>query len=94
MQVSQRPCSKQIITTRNGVWRRFFLLQVLMIGREGCNQIKNRHRNQAVAFEKTDDLAGITRARLANQTIECVLIDEAQFLTRMQVRQLAELLIK
>ena len=61
--------------------------------RAGKGVIKSRIgiETQAVAFEKTDDLAGITRARLANQTIGCVLIDEAQFLTRMQVRQLAEL---
>jgi thymidine kinase len=42
-------------------------------------------------LRKADDLSEITRARLAEQSIGCVLIDEAQFLTREQVRQLTEL---
>ena len=43
-----------------------------------------------MAFEKTDDLVEIIRTKRANQSIGCVLIDEAQFLTREQVRQLTE----
>jgi len=61
--------------------------------RAGRGVIKSRIgiETQALAFEKTDDLAEITRAKLAEQSIGCVLIDEAQFLTREQVRQLTEL---
>src|SRR6056300_1668914 len=61
--------------------------------RAGKGVIKSRIgiETQAVAFEKADDLSEITRARLAEQSIGCVLIDEAQFLTREQVMQLTEL---
>ena len=41
-----------------------------------------------MAFEKGDDLAEIVRSKADDQSIDCVLIDEAQFLTRKQVSEL------
>jgi thymidine kinase len=46
---------------------------------------------EAVAFEKSDDLLAEVRQRLEHQNIHCVLLDEAQFLTRDQVFQLTEI---
>ena len=61
--------------------------------RAGRGVIKSRIgiETQAIAFEKSDDLAEIVRAQKGVQAIGCVLIDEAQFLTRKQVRQLTDL---
>ena len=44
----------------------------------------------AVAFGRNDDLFGEVRERLAGRNVHCVLVDEAQFLTREQVYQLTE----
>ena len=43
----------------------------------------------AAAFAPETDLHGAIAARLAQGPLACVLVDEAQFLTRMQVHQLA-----
>ena len=61
--------------------------------RAGRGVIKSRIGidTQAIAFEKSDDLAKIVRAQKGEHAIGCVLIDEAQFLTRKQVRQLTDL---
>ena len=61
--------------------------------RAGRGVIKSRIgiETQAIAFEKSDDLAKIVRAQKGDHAIGCVLIDEAQFLTRKQVRQLTDL---
>ena len=61
--------------------------------RAGRGVIKSRIGidTQAIAFEKSDDLAKIVRAQKGDHAIGCVLIDEAQFLTRKQVRQLTDL---
>ena len=45
----------------------------------------------AVPFDAATDIAALVRAERATRKIACVLIDEAQFLTRAQVWQLAEL---
>jgi thymidine kinase len=45
----------------------------------------------AVPFDPATDLAALVRVERATRTISCVLVDEAQFLTRAQVLQLAEL---
>jgi thymidine kinase len=45
---------------------------------------------EAVAFERSDDLLAEVQRRLEDQNIHCVLLDEAQFLTRDQVFQLTE----
>ncbi|MFM8172863.1 MAG: thymidine kinase [Pirellulaceae bacterium] len=46
---------------------------------------------KAHVFQPLDDLQGIVRKHLAQQPVDCVLVDEAQFLTRQQVRQLSDL---
>ena len=45
----------------------------------------------AVNFNPTDDLLQIADARLVQDQLHCVLVDEAQFLTREQVQQLSEI---
>jgi len=49
---------------------------------------------QAIAFEKNDDLRKIVQGEHCDNPIGCVLIDEAQFLTRKQVRELTSLVDK
>jgi thymidine kinase len=55
--------------------------------------IKSRIGLQARAtiFVPEDDLFEITRSRLEENNIHCVLVDEAQFLSRDQVYQLSEI---
>lgn len=45
---------------------------------------------EALVFDDQTDLLDITRAQLESQNIHCVLVDEAQFLSRDQVYQLGE----
>nr|WP_299598785.1 thymidine kinase [Sphingomonas bacterium] len=45
----------------------------------------------ALSFGPDTDLAALAAARLADGPLHCVLVDEAQFLTRRQVLQLAEI---
>jgi thymidine kinase len=45
---------------------------------------------EAVAFEKGDDLLAAVQWQLECENVHCVLLDEAQFLTRDQVFQLTE----
>jgi thymidine kinase len=49
---------------------------------------------QAIAFEKDDNLREIVHREHSDNKIGCVLIDEAQFLTRCQVKELASLVDK
>lgn len=60
--------------------------------RYGAGWIKSRIGLQAKAriFNAEDDLYEFTRAELEQQNIHCVLVDEAQFLSRKQVFQLTE----
>ena len=60
--------------------------------RYGEGWIKSRIGLQAKAtiFNVEDDLYEITRNHLREQNIHCVLVDEAQFLSRDQVFQLTE----
>ena len=60
--------------------------------RYGEGWIKSRIGLQAKAtiFNREDDLYEFTRAELEHQNIHCVLVDEAQFLSREQVFQLTE----
>ena len=61
--------------------------------RYGIGWIKSRIGLQARAtiFIPEDDLFEATRAQLEERNIHCVLVDEAQFLTRDQVYQLSEI---
>jgi thymidine kinase len=45
----------------------------------------------AVAFEREDNLFDRVQERLARENVHCVLVDEAQFLSRDQVYQLTEI---
>jgi thymidine kinase len=45
----------------------------------------------AASFSHLDDLYKLTRLAHADKPIHCVLVDEAQFLTKGQVRQLGEI---
>jgi len=48
-------------------------------------------RSEGIAFERSDDLEAIVRRDIAqNGPLNCVLVDEAQFLTKAQVWQLSE----
>ena len=69
------------------------LLTAALDDRAGRGVIKSRIgiETQAVAFEKADNLAEIVRAKAGGRSIGCVLIDEAQFLTRTQVSELTDL---
>lgn len=60
--------------------------------RYGAGWIKSRIGLQARAtiFNSDDDLFEITRTHLEERNIHCVLVDEAQFLSREQVYQLSE----
>ena len=61
--------------------------------RAGAGQIASRIGLDAEArpFDAMTDITAVVRAESATRAIACVLIDEAQFLTRAQVWQLAEL---
>ena len=61
--------------------------------RYGEGWIKSRIGLQAKAtiFTAEDDLFEITRAKLEETNIHCVLVDESQFLSRDQVFQLSEI---
>ena len=46
--------------------------------------------SEAIAFESDEDLFSRVQQQLDDENIHCVLVDEAQFLTREQVYQLSE----
>lgn len=60
--------------------------------RSGLGKISSRIGLEAEAqtFNQEDDLHRVVQSTEAEPPIACVLIDEAQFLTRLQVEQLAE----
>jgi thymidine kinase len=60
--------------------------------RAGAGRVKSRIGLEAPAnaFGAADDLLVLTRAEHLRQPLSCVLVDEAQFLSRAQVDQLAE----
>ena len=66
------------------------LLKPLIDDREGLNVIRSRVGLEAEAknFEKDDNLLQTIEAQLKTKSLNCVLVDEAQFLTRDQVIQL------
>jgi thymidine kinase len=66
------------------------LLTAAIDDRAGFSRIGSRIglEAQAIPFERETDLLALVRAKLP---VACVLVDEAQFLTRAQVLQLAEL---
>ena len=66
------------------------LLKPLIDDREGLNVIRSRVGLEAEAknFEKDDNLLQTIEVQHKTNTLNCVLVDEAQFLTRDQVIQL------
>lgn len=60
--------------------------------RYGEGWVKSRIglQSRATIFTPEDDLYEIIRTRLQDQSIHCILVDEAQFLKREQVYQLSE----
>jgi thymidine kinase len=61
--------------------------------RYGTGKVKSRIgiETEATSFGTDDDLFAIVRRHVAAEPLHCVLIDEAQFLTRDQVFQLGEI---
>lgn len=61
--------------------------------RYGLGRIQSRIGLNAEAkiFSQTDDLFAITEQELQRGPIHCVMVDEAQFLTKQQVYQLGEI---
>ena len=68
------------------------LLKPLIDDREGMNVIRSRVGLEAEAknFEKDDNLLQTIEVQHKTNTLKCVLVDEAQFLTRDQVIQLGD----
>jgi len=61
--------------------------------RPGAGQVASRLGLSAPArsISLTDDLLAITREQTGRQTLACVLVDEAQFLSKAQVEQLTDI---
>lgn len=61
--------------------------------RAGTGRIRSRIglEAEATAFGPDDDLFALVRTAHAAQAVSCVLVDEAQFLQKAQVRQLTDL---
>ena len=61
--------------------------------RYGVGKVSSRIglETEAISFDRTDDLLGIVNNALADDPLHCVLIDEAQFLTKEQVFQVGEI---
>lgn len=61
--------------------------------RAGVGQVASRIglNRDAIPFERETDIRAIVLAERATHPVACVLVDEAQFLTRAQVLQLAAL---
>ena len=68
------------------------LLKPLIDDREGMNVIRSRVGLEAEAknFEKDDNLLQTIEEKHKTKSLNCVLVDEAQFLTRDQVIQLGD----
>ena len=69
------------------------LLKPLIDDREGMNVIRSRVGLEAEAknFEKEDNLLQTIEAQQLTKSLNCVLVDEAQFLTKKQVHGLGKI---
>ncbi len=47
-------------------------------------------QSDAIAFSTADNLLSVVRVHHQQETLHCVLVDESQFLTRLQVKQLSD----
>jgi thymidine kinase len=72
---------------------RTLLFMPLIDTRAGAARIRSRIglEAEAIALAATADLFAQVQAEHAAQPVACVLIDEAQFLTRLQVRQATDI---
>ena len=61
--------------------------------RYGVGKVSSRIglESEAISFDQTDDLLGIVNKAIEDDPLHCVLIDEAQFLTKDQVFQIGEI---
>ena len=61
--------------------------------RHSVGTIKSRIgiESPAIAFRTDDDLFDLVHGKLETENVHCVLVDEAQFLTREQVHELSEI---
>ena len=68
-----------------------YLLTAKLDDRAGAGRIESRIGigQKSETFAKQEDLLGKLQDRLQHGKIDCIFIDEAQFLTKMQVWQLA-----
>lgn len=69
-----------------------FVLTPALDNRHGAGRVASRIglEAEARAFAADEDLLALTRAESERRPLACVLVDEAQFLTREQVRQLTD----
>ena len=60
--------------------------------RYGAGKVTSRIglESKALTFKQSDDLFDVVRAKVEESPLHCILIDEAQFLTKDQVFQLGE----
>ena len=60
--------------------------------RFGVGKVSSRIglQSDSIAVAATDNLFRLVQKEHAKQTVHCVLVDEAQFLTKQQVRQLSD----
>ena len=60
--------------------------------RDGVGVIRSRIgiEHDALVFGSDDDLLGLVKVELGKRPVDCVLIDEAQFLSKAQVDQLTQ----
>lgn len=65
----------------------------LIDSRAGSGKVKSRIglESPAINFSASDDLLKIATEKKREQAVHCVMVDEAQFLTREQVFQLGEI---
>ncbi len=68
------------------------VLAPLLDDRYGAGKVTSRIgiTAEATVFERDDDLYAVVEQCIAKESLHCVLIDEAQFLTRDQVFQLSD----
>ena len=69
---------------------RTLVLKPLMDDREGSKKVRSRIGLEAEAFnfDQDDDLYEMAQKNHQSQNLHCILVDEAQFLSRSQVDQL------
>ncbi len=68
------------------------ILTPIIDNRDGEGIVKSRIglSADAYAFGEQEDLLQVVESRLEGKNIHCVLVDEAQFLSKQQVRQLSD----